>query len=52
MLEDLNNIYLEFNLYEIADATLYNFNFNIKKKIFDEFLIKYTAIIAFLQLFE
>ena len=52
MFEDFNNIYAEFNSYKIADTTLYDLNFNIKKKIFNEFLIKYTIIIAFLQLFE
>ena len=52
MLKDLNNMYVEFDLYKTADTTLYDPNFNMKKKIFDEFLIKYTIIIAPLQLFE
>ena len=52
MLKNFNNIYVEFDLYKIADATLHDLNFNIKKKIFNEFLIKYTTIIASLQLFE
>ena len=49
MLENLNNIYNEFDSYEIVNAKLYNLNFNIKKKqTFNEFLIKNTIIIAFL----
>ena len=48
MLKNLNNIYVEFDLYKIVNATLHDFNFNIKKKIFDEFLIKYITIIALL----
>ena len=52
MFKDLNNIYSEFDSYDIANARLYDSNFNIRKKTFDEFLIKYTAIIAPLQLFK
>ena len=47
MLEDLNNIFDEFNSYETADARLYNSTFDIKKiETFDRFLITFTAIIV------
>ena len=53
MLEDLNNMFDEFNLYKIADARLYDSNFLIKKiKTFNRFLITFTTIITLLQLFE
>ena len=53
ILEDLNNIYDEFDFYEKADARLYNSDFKMqKKKTFNEFLARYTAIIALLQLSE
>ena len=52
MLEDLDNMYVEFDSYETTDATLHDPNFNMKKETFDEFLAKYTAIIAPLQLSE
>ena len=49
MLEDLDNIYSKFNLYNIVDIRLYNFDFDIKKnKIFNRFLIRYITIIALL----
>lgn len=49
MFKDLNNIYNEFNLYEIFDARLHNSNFNIKKtKHLINFLIKFTIIITLL----
>ena len=51
--EDLNNMYGEFDPYGTFDARLHDPDFNIKKKqTFDEFLVKYTATIAPLQLFE
>ena len=52
MLEDLDNMYAEFDPYGTADATLHDPNFNMKKETFDEFLAKYTATIAPLQLSE
>ena len=53
MFKELNNMYDKFDVYKTADATLYNFNFDMsmqKKKTFDEFLIRYIIIIALLQL--
>ena len=53
MLEDLDNMYGEFDPYETADARLHDPDFNMKKKqTFDEFLTKFTATIAPLQLSE
>ena len=52
MFEDLNNMYGEFDPYGTADARLHDSDFNMKKEIFDEFLVKYTATIAPLQLSE
>ena len=47
MLEDLDNIYSKFNLYNIADIRLYNSDFDIKKnKIFNRFLTRYITIIT------
>ena len=49
MLENLNNIFDEFNLYKIANARLYNSIFDIKKKkTFNKFLIIFIIIIALL----
>ena len=49
MIEDLNNIYGEFDFYDIVNIKLHNLDFNIKnKKIFNEFLIRYIIIIALL----
>ena len=53
MLEDLNNMYDEFDPYGTFDARLHDSDFNMKKKqTFDEFLITFIAIIAPLQLSE
>ncbi|CAD6581822.1 MAG: hypothetical protein ASARMPREDX12_000676 [Alectoria sarmentosa] len=53
MLEDLDNMYGEFDPYGTSDARLHDPDFNMKKKqTFDEFLAKYTATIAPLQLSE
>ena len=52
MFEDLDNMYGEFDPYKSVDARLYDPNFNMKKKTFDEFLVKFTATIAPLQLSE
>ena len=53
MLEDLDNMYNEFDSYETFNARFYDPNFNIKKKeTFNKFLITFIVIIASLQLFE
>ena len=53
ILEDLNNMYGEFDSYEKADATLHSPDFEMQKnETFDHFLAKYTATIAPLQLPE
>ncbi|CAD6593451.1 MAG: hypothetical protein ASARMPRED_007520 [Alectoria sarmentosa] len=53
ILEDLDNMYGEFDPYGTSDARLHDPDFNMKKKqTFDEFLAKYTATIAPLQLSE
>ena len=53
MLGDLNNMYGEFDAYGKADATLHSPDFGMQKnETFDEFLARYTATIAPLQLPE
>ena len=53
ILENLNNMYGEFDSYNKADATLHNPDFGMQKnKTFDQFLTRYTATIAPLQLSE
>ena len=52
VLKDLNNIYSEFDAYETADARLHDPDFHITIETFEEFLAKYTATIAPLQLRE
>ena len=47
ILEDLNNMYNEFDTYEKADARLYNPDFDMQKKeTFNQFLTRYTTTIA------
>ena len=47
ILEDLDNIYDEFDFYGKADVRLYSPDFDMQKnEIFDEFLTRYTATIA------
>ena len=49
ILEDLDNIYDEFDAYGKADMKLYNPDFDMQKnEIFNVFLTRYTAIIALL----
>lgn len=53
VLQDLNNMFGEFDPYGTADATLHDPDFKMKKnETFDEFLTRYTSIIAPLQLRE
>ena len=52
ILENLDNIYGEFNPYDTINAILYNPDFDIKNETFDTYLIKYIIIIAPFQLFE
>ena len=55
MLEDLDNMYGEFDPYGTADARLHSPDFGMsvqKKETFDQFLTRYTVTIAPLQLSE
>ena len=53
MLQDLDNMYGEFDAFGTADTALHSADFHIQKKqTFDEFLAKFTATIAPLQLSE
>ena len=53
MLEDLDNMYGEFDAYGKADVRLHNPDFGMQKnETFDKFLVRYTAIVDPLQLSE
>ncbi|CAF9937718.1 hypothetical protein IMSHALPRED_000520, partial [Imshaugia aleurites] len=52
ILEDLDNMYGEFDPYGTADATLHDPDFGMKDETFDTYLARFTATIAPLQLSE
>ena len=56
MLEDLKQMFKEYNKKAKFEALLYNTKFNISlknsQKIFNEFLTRFIEIIAFISLFN
>ena len=53
VLKDLNNMFGEFDVYETANIRLYDPDFNItSSETFKQFLARYTATVASLQLYK